>query len=109
MLQRPARSGIGLDTALLIFRRTSRTIASAACARMLNSVWGSAWPAAPARRTVTSVIAGSRAAAVGGVVGCLVLAADDAALAYEAGVRLVCGGEDLPFPFFPFPFRATTV
>jgi hypothetical protein len=80
MLQRPARSGIGLGTVLAIFKRTSRTMASAARARMLNSTWGSECPSDPARRTVTSVTAGSWAGLCG-TVGCLVLADAAAALA----------------------------
>ena len=53
------------------------------------------------------MIAGGAAAL--GASGCLVLVAEAAALAYEAGVRLICGGVVLPFPFLPHSLRATSV
>ena len=46
---------------------------------------------------------------LGGGVDCLVPAAAAAALAYKAGVGVVCGRLDLLLLFLPFPFHVTSV
>ena len=104
-LHRLVLSAIGLPTLLAMPSLTSRTMASAARYRTYCSVWGSAYP--PARKTVTSVIAGSGRPCLRGGGGCWVLAALAAAPAYEAGVRLTCLGWAVGgtvAPVLPLPF-----